>query len=127
MWNVPCKVMCRQHLLGEHLEMHMFAGAIMTGKKIDGYITNGLVDTRLIFHRHQKIVMEMYRRGYKHKSPFNIETLVKLIRLRFEGQGEVNVMKNLGVLRERCPECRKLIIEGDKRVLEVLGIRNSGV
>ena len=28
MWLVPPQLMCDQHLLGEHLEMHMFIGTI---------------------------------------------------------------------------------------------------
>jgi hypothetical protein len=28
MWMVPPKVMCRKHLLGEHVEIHMLAGSL---------------------------------------------------------------------------------------------------
>lgn len=28
MWMVDPKIMCRKHLLGEHLELHMLAGCI---------------------------------------------------------------------------------------------------
>ena len=29
MWGVDPKQMCRQHLLGEHVELHMQAGAVL--------------------------------------------------------------------------------------------------
>ena len=51
MWNVSPDVMCRQHLLGEHVEMHMVVGSINRGKSITGYTSNGLLDTRHIQHR----------------------------------------------------------------------------
>ena len=31
MWNVDPKLMCNKHLLGEHVEMHMFFGTIQKG------------------------------------------------------------------------------------------------
>lgn len=38
MWKVNPKNMCRQHLLGEHVECHMFVGAILKGISLSGYI-----------------------------------------------------------------------------------------
>lgn len=34
MWMVPPELMCRQHLLGEHVELHMFVGAINKGTSV---------------------------------------------------------------------------------------------
>jgi hypothetical protein len=68
MWNVKTKTMCRQHLLGEHLEMHMFAGCLNKGINIEGYL-NGLVETDKLVERHRELVKEMRKRGYKHNSP----------------------------------------------------------
>ena len=31
MWNVDVTKMCNKHLLGEHVEMHMFVGIIIKG------------------------------------------------------------------------------------------------
>ena len=31
MWMVDPQIMCRQHLLGEHTEMHMFVGTLKRG------------------------------------------------------------------------------------------------
>ena len=42
MWLVDPKKLCREHLLGEHLEMHMFAYSINNDKNIEGFLEKGL-------------------------------------------------------------------------------------
>ena len=68
MCGVDPKKLCRKHLLGEHVEMHMFAGAINKGNSIDGYIARGLVNPELIQSRHDQLDEEIKKRGYDHKS-----------------------------------------------------------
>ncbi len=48
MWGIDERFMCRQQLLGEHVEMHMIAGSIKRGKSIEGYTLNGLIETSRI-------------------------------------------------------------------------------
>jgi hypothetical protein len=99
MWKVKCDKLCRQHLLGEHLEMHMFASCIKQKKCLKGYIDKNLVETHNIKKRHDELVKEMLRRGYKHYSPIkNFKTYKS---------GKVNIKKNEKELRRRCKECRK--------------------
>ena len=78
MWGVAPQFMCNRHLLGEHLEMHMFAGSIDKGKSIQGYIDNGLVDTCRIQSRHDELAHEMRKRGMNHKSPLKYEDCLDL-------------------------------------------------
>ena len=59
MWLVTPKLMCDKHLLGEHVEMHMFVGCLLKGKSIQGYIDKGLVDVSLLTARHGALVKEM--------------------------------------------------------------------
>ena len=88
-------------MLGEHLELHMFAGSIKKGNKLVGYVINELVDTNKIEKRHEVIVKEMKRRGWKHKSP---------LKLTMYGRcGKINVKNNIKELKYRCKECRKLL------------------
>ena len=101
MWNVDPKVMCRKHLLGEHVEMHMFVGTIIKGVSLHGYVTGGLVQTQDIEKRHGELVAEMERRGMHHKSPLQLS-------LPIAPEGEVNSAANLIELARRCPECAKL-------------------
>ena len=43
MWMVPPSKMCRKHLLGEHVELHMIAACLRLGKSIRGYVETGLI------------------------------------------------------------------------------------
>lgn len=101
MWNVDPKLMCDKHLLGEHVEMHMFVGTIRKGVSLKGYITGGLVETQHIKRRHDELVVEMERRGMNHQSPMPDGGLVL-------AAGSVNVESNLVELANRCPACRAL-------------------
>ena len=102
MWNIPPALLCRQHLLGEHLEMHMFAGAINKGQNLSGYVRKGLVEIHSIKIRHAALVFEMIKRGYRHQSP------LPLFKESFTGN--INVFGNLIELSRRCKECEKRIV-----------------
>lgn len=101
MWNVNPKLLCTKHLLGEHVEMHMFKGSILKHKSIEGFLNNKLVNIGEIKLRHDKLVKEMKRRGMNHKSDMD----------KFD-EGEkintVNIIDNLKELKKRCKECRRL-------------------
>ena len=78
-WMVDPRIMCRKHLLGEHLEHHMLIGSIKNGKKIKGYIDNNLLEPLSLFNRHEQLVQEMLRRGYSHNSQLNESFVTSLI------------------------------------------------
>ena len=99
MWGVPPQSLCRKHLLGEHVELHMFVGAINKNKSLSGFIEKNLVDILQIASRHTILVDEMARRGYNHQSElpeFEYEP---------EEKGTVDVEANLNELSRRCPDC----------------------
>ena len=98
MWKVPPEYLCNQHLLGEHLEMHMFASAVKEKKKIDGYLRNGLVEVHHIKKRHAELVSEMLKRGMHHQSP--------LPNFRAYRAGRVDAKNSMRTLAKRCGECR---------------------
>lgn len=103
MWMLNPEFMCRKHLLGEHVELHMLVGALNKNKNIDGFIENNLVQISSIESRHNILIQEMKNRGYKHKSPlpkFKIEHKYNC--------SVVNQEQNLKDLINRCPECNKL-------------------
>jgi len=104
MWNVDPALMCDKHLLGEHLEMHMFAG-IIGKKKIVGFIDKGLVETHNIVKRHEGLVQEMGKRGMNHKSKLIIDWL------EVYAEGKVDVESSMKLLSERCEKCRRRINE----------------
>jgi hypothetical protein len=97
MWKVPPRIMCRQHLLGEHNEMHMFIGTIKKGTSIKGYVEKSLVETNNIQKRHDELVYEMSFRGYNHYSPLQYVDQLNL--------GYVNEIQSLSYLLERCERC----------------------
>ena len=101
MWMVDPKILCRQHLLGEHNELHMRVGALEKGQSIEGYVTNGLVDTSKITPRHNELVAEMEARNYMHHSPLDFT--------HSDPVGEVSIQNNLDELERRCVRCKQRI------------------
>jgi hypothetical protein len=69
MWMVDPSWMCRDHLLGEHRELHMIVGTINKGTDLTGYLDNGLLEVHNLRARHEALVAEMSLRGYFHTSP----------------------------------------------------------
>lgn len=73
-WDLDPKILCRKHLLGEHRELHALWSIISKGKK--GYSKhpetlrwNGKLHA--LYLRHEELVKEMIKRGYKHNSPLD--------------------------------------------------------
>lgn len=99
MWKVRPVLLCRQHLLGEHREMHTLVGSIKHGRSIQGHIDRGQVETSLIKRRHDELAAEMRRRDYNHASP--------LRQPRVKSEGRVVVANSLRDLHHRCKECRR--------------------
>jgi hypothetical protein len=98
---VTPRIMCRQHLLGEHVEIHMFIGTINKGKSVKGYLKKGLLEVHNLYSRHEELVEEMKRRGYRHCSDVDKKwrTAEKL--------GNVDKKKSLEELLNRCPRCKQ--------------------
>lgn len=119
LWLVPTHLLCRQHLLGEHNECHMFVGTLNKGRSIRGYLHNDLLEIHSLEHRHNELAAEMIHRGYNHNSP--------LPPFVFRIEGLINVSENLEELKRRCPECRKRIngAEKEHNVQQALGLRSS--
>jgi hypothetical protein len=73
-WDVDPALLCRSHLLGEHRELHGLWN-ILTRNQV-GYSRHP--ETRrwegrlmALFRRHEALVLEMERRGYRHQSPLD--------------------------------------------------------
>jgi hypothetical protein len=103
---VDPSIMCRQHLLGEHAEIHMFIGTISREKSVKGYLEKGLLEIHSLYNRHDELVREMKRRSYRHDSA--ISKKWKHARIL----GSIDKYKNLKQLISRCSRCR----EGYERV-----------
>lgn len=71
-WDIGPAQLCRKHLLGEHRELHALWSILQHDKR--GYRNHP--ETKrwegklpALFQRHEDLVVEMERRGYKHQSP----------------------------------------------------------
>lgn len=95
------RIMCRQHLLGEHVETHMFIGTINRGKSVKGYLEKGFLEIHNLYNRHEELVKEMKRRNFNHYSKIDEKwKFVKRV-------GIIDKEKNLNELIYRCPKCEK--------------------
>lgn len=103
MWLVDPSTMCRQHLLGAHVELHMLAGSILKGRSIQGFLDRGLLEPTLIREHHTDLVAEMTRRGMKHRS--------ELPDVDVSGftAGHVDRDASERELRRRCSKCRGMV------------------
>ena len=73
-WDITPERLCRQHLLGEHRELHALWTILTEHKK--GYRnhpeTKRWVDKlKALYLRHDALVDEMKQRGYSHHSNLN--------------------------------------------------------
>lgn len=73
-WDVMPELLCRQHLLGEHRELHAIHSILRNNK--NGYRQHpetqrwiGRLDALRL--RHELLVAEMLRRGWQHHTPLS--------------------------------------------------------
>ena len=104
MWMVKPKIMCNRHLLGEHVELHMFVGTFKRKTSLEGYVKNNCLEFRSVSKRHKQLVKEMNKRGMNHKSPLE-EVVTKYPKHIINSKVDVN--SSLNDLIGRCKECRK--------------------
>lgn len=73
-WDLPPAILCRAHLLGEHRELHAI-WTVLTEEKT-GYARHPETirwrgKLAALYFRHEALVEEMTRRGYRHASPLD--------------------------------------------------------
>jgi hypothetical protein len=105
MWMIEPYILCRQHLLGEHLECHMFLGALKKGYELDGYVNNNLFELKSLKSRHDALAKEMLRRGYNHNSSLDYPDGYTFGQSQYVVDSEVNELVSLQELMWRCNEC----------------------
>jgi len=80
-WDIPPKHLCRKHLLGEHRELHAVWNILTIHKGKGGYANHPETlrwkgRLKALYLRHEELIVEFKRRGYRHLSPLN-KKLVK--------------------------------------------------
>lgn len=74
-WDrVDPSLLCRQHLLGEHREVHCVWSIVSDPDGRGGYrnhpeVRRWVGRKAALYRRHRALVEEMRRRGYRHRSP----------------------------------------------------------
>lgn len=96
--------MCRKHLLGEHNEIHKFRHNFVKKHSMTG--RRGQIEPMVMKERHDELVYEMHRRGYRHGSPYE-QPDISYLPIE-DRMGQVDAWESLSLLRERCEECLKL-------------------
>lgn len=98
---VDPRILCQRHLLGEHVELHMIAGAARKGRwaTLEGLAKAGLIETGALIVRHDEIAAEMLARKMNHQTPLE-QSPDRLI-------GHVNPTASLALLLSRCEACRQ--------------------
>ncbi|MBU1862740.1 MAG: pyrimidine dimer DNA glycosylase/endonuclease V [Candidatus Omnitrophica bacterium] len=75
-WDLAPQKLCRQHLLGEHRELHAIWSVLKHNKK--GYSRHPETlrwkgKMAALYARHHQLVHEMKLRGYNHQSPLDVK------------------------------------------------------
>lgn len=75
-WDIHPKYLCRKHLLAEHRELHGLWNILTKHNGIGGYSRHPetlrwVGKQKALYNRHEALVKEFTRRGYKHHTPLN--------------------------------------------------------
>ncbi|MBC8515762.1 MAG: pyrimidine dimer DNA glycosylase [Nitrosopumilus sp.] len=105
-WDIPVEKLCRNHLLGEHRELHAMWVVITQNKK--GYSKHPetirwIGKLRALYLRHKEQVNEMKGRGYNHQSPLDVKNATG------ESKQDVYVdtpLKQIKILKEKGCNCK---------------------
>jgi len=105
-WDIPPEKMCRQHLLGEHRELHALWSIITNNKKAYAHHPETMRwrgKLKALYLRHEALVHEMTERGYKHHTPLDPALATgKAVQDEFVDSYEEQVR----LLKERGCDCR---------------------
>jgi len=108
MWGINPKLLCRNHLLGEHNEIHKhrhnFVKKHSIAKRISPVVQ---IEPENMKARHDALVEEMIARGYNHNSPYEQPDLSHL--KSEERFAKINLSISVGDLKARCSECSSRI------------------
>ena len=75
-WDIEPKYLCRQHLVAEHRELHGLWNILTKHKSKGGYSKHPETlrwegKQKSLYNRHEILVKEFFRRGYKHHTPLD--------------------------------------------------------
>lgn len=110
-WDIDPELLCDNHLLGEHKEIHQEVGTLKNhphGRSIVlGHLKKLQFSFKDLEKRHNELENEMKARGMNPDSPLELvdPTSFNL------PKGHIDILFNLIDLSSRCKECREKIIK----------------
>lgn len=119
MWMLPPRLLCRQHLLGEHAEIHKFRPSFEKRHDMTRRIELEQIEPRSMKRRHDVLVEEILRRGYNHDSPYELPDLSYIDPELLDVS--VSRLSALFDLLARCDDCWERFVERrwrEKRTLD---------
>lgn len=107
MWMIDPRFLCRQHLLGCHLEHHMFLGALKKKKKLKGFFLNNCFEPKSLKTSHDEIVLEMQHRTYNHNTPLSQQEVDEAIQYLNDEERTwcIDREESLKMLLMKCTKC----------------------
>ena len=106
MWGIDPSLLCKQHLLGEHGEIHKHRPNFVKKHKITKRISPIVqIEPENMQKRHDELALEMLKRGYNHNSPYEQPDISYLK----SEERYAKIDKNISInnLINRCSECTK--------------------
>jgi hypothetical protein len=114
MWMIDPKLMCMQHLLGEHGEIHKHRHNFVKGHSIAGRIEGNAVEPMAMKSRHDELEAEIVRRAIEagRKPPCSPFEQPDLSAYPEEQRVyRIDVDASMEMLVERCEDCRKRVMK----------------
>lgn len=118
-WDISPEKLCKNHLLGEHRELHALWTILKENKK--GYVNHPetkrwVGKLAALYLRHEEEVIEMKKRGYRHQS-----ILDKKLAIGFKTQDIFvnSINEQLKILREK--KCLCYANTGDTLYVQKVG------
>lgn len=115
-WLIKPSLLCQKHLMAEHLESHMFYGAMTSVRSLSGFYQNGLFfGPKFTQKRHDALALHI--RG--HKTPLEMHPVFTDVELQNSGQRlyldvdptKEQIIESRHTLWQRCHDCRELALE----------------
>ena len=105
-WDIPPERLCKNHLLREHNEIHGLWSILINNKK--GYSKHPETlrwkgKLKALYNRHEKIVNEMKKRNFNHKSPLE---KTKATGREYQNKFVNTVEEQIQILRNKECKCK---------------------
>jgi len=105
MWMVNPEMLCNQHLLGEHGEIHKHRHNFEKRHNMSGRLSPVVqIEPSSMKSRHDELAKEMLKRGMNHKSPYEQPDVSYLSDELLSKR--VDVTNSIRDLSGRCDKCK---------------------